>query len=147
MLSETVRVVIKEETESFTAMQNRIREDGYQRCLKAGVTAEYLDQLTTAFVADGTLGFNMFHTEFLFKAGVDPEYANRYLVVGNRGELSDIVVLFNAGVEPELGILGLRKGLTHETIIGLHEQGIPAEYVAEMDFSTGLGLSLVLKAC
>lgn len=147
MPSKATRAAIREEVESFQAVQNRIREDGYQRCLEAGVTAEYLDQLTTAFVADGTLGFNVFHTEFLFKAGVDAEYANRYLVVGNLGELNDIVVLFNAGIEPALGILGLRKGLTHETIIGLHEQGIPAEYVAEMDFSTGLGLSLVLKAC
>lgn len=147
MPSKRARRAIREEVESFTAMQDRIRVENYERCISAGVTPEYLNRLATAFIADGTLGFNVFHTWYLFKAGVDPEYANQYLAVGNLGELEDIVVLYNAGVEPSLGILGLRKGLTRANIVELHEQGIPAEYVDVMGFSTGPGLALALKAC
>lgn len=145
--SNSVRHAVRDEVESFTTMQDRIRAENYQGCISAGVTPEYLDRLTTAFVADGTLGFNMFHAEYLFKAGVDPEYANQYLAVGNQCELEDIAVFYNAGVEPSLGILGLRKGLTRGAIVELHEKGIPGEYVDVMSFLAGPGLALALKAC
>lgn len=135
------------EVESYRDMQERIREQNYQRCLSAGVTPEYLDKLTTAFIADGTLGFNMFHTEFLFKAGVTPEYANQYLVVGNAGELTDICALHDAGVDAAFGIMGLVKGLRKETIIELYAQGIPAEYVQEMSLASDRHMGLVTKAC
>ncbi len=142
-MSRTQRV----EVESYRDMQERIREQNYQQCLSAGVTPEYLDSLTTAFVADGTLGFNVFHTELLFKAGVAPEYANRYLVVGNAGEITDICALHDAGVDAAFGIMGLMKGLRKETIIELYAQGIPAEYVQEMSLAPDRYMGLVTKAC
>ncbi len=109
-----------------------IFRDARRECLAAGVTEGYLDRLTTAFVADGALGFNRYHTKVLFGAGVDPEYANAYLGVGSHVTLEDVVELYEAGVSADLGVTGLGRGLSVAAIISLHEQGIPAEYVDVM---------------
>lgn len=120
------------ETVPFSALIRQAEERCHALLVEAGVPREYTDQLVTAFVKNGKVGFSYLQVQGFYEAGVPPEYANVFIGAVGCVTVDEAIDMFRSGVDASLGVVGARKGLSAERIKVFMEAGIAPEYLDEM---------------